>query len=251
MKIYLKKLIDRVKDYSYQLDKLEYLVDIPWVLIDEEQSIQKYIFKRNGELIMSINGNANVGKWEYISSAKSILIDRNIDKILLNHIFFNEAIMALKFDNTDNGFNLINELIIPDLDIEKYLNDLYYSKNNIKTIEIDNGQILEIIDGQFCDNLIGKSVMINGVGILDDYVLNTKKNEKYFIKKGILRRIIKPIKYKIKDMYVYIEHGENGFPQIGDAVYKENGKLKDGKYYISFLEYIHVKDGVIVKKTMF
>ena len=87
MKNYLSNILPRIKQFSQDLDKKEGFVDVPWVIIDELQNQQKYIFKRNGELLMSLNGQVTVGKWEYLSAARSLLIDRNVDKILLNQNF--------------------------------------------------------------------------------------------------------------------------------------------------------------------
>ncbi len=88
MKIYLQELVNRLSQFSEKLDNTTLFIDKPWVLIDTNSDYHKYIFKRNGELIMSLNGQAKVGRWEYLASAKSILIDRIKDKILLNQSFF-------------------------------------------------------------------------------------------------------------------------------------------------------------------
>src|SRR5690625_2626021 len=98
MKLYLSNLLPRLKQFSQSLDQIELIVDQPWVFIDNNLNQQKYIFKRNGELIMSYNGSVTVGQWEYISSARSLLIDRKTDKILLNQNFINNAVMILKRD---------------------------------------------------------------------------------------------------------------------------------------------------------
>ena len=100
---------------------MEIFVEKPWVIIDENQNIQKYIFKRNGELIMSLNGQVTVGRWEYLSSAKSLLIDRVQDKMLLNQNFIDPAVMILKKDNLyDDSLILANEILLPDLNVMNY-----------------------------------------------------------------------------------------------------------------------------------
>ena len=96
MKEYISNIIPRLKDLSLTLDRKENFIEKPWVWLDEDNNQQKFIFKRNGELIMSLNGQAAIGKWEYISSAKSLLIDRIQDKILLNQDFINEEREAAK-----------------------------------------------------------------------------------------------------------------------------------------------------------
>jgi hypothetical protein len=56
-------------------------------MIDDEFEMQKLIFKRDKELIMSKNGKVTIGKWDYFAEAKSLLIDRGFDKLLCNEAF--------------------------------------------------------------------------------------------------------------------------------------------------------------------
>lgn len=41
------------------------LVDKPWAIIDNDGEIQKFIFKRDNKLILSKNGKAKEGHWDY------------------------------------------------------------------------------------------------------------------------------------------------------------------------------------------
>ena len=128
---YLKNLLPRLSKYSESLDKLELFVDHPWVFIDEDNNKHQYIFQRNGNLIMSMNGKGQNGKWEYISTAKSLWIDRGVDKILLNQGFIDKGVMILKKDTLiSEPFMLVNLNIITDLDVKGYLENLIAKKEN-------------------------------------------------------------------------------------------------------------------------
>jgi hypothetical protein len=128
MKIYLKSIVSQLRNFSATLEKASILIDKPWALIDEEFEMQKLIFKKNKELILSKNGQVQIGKWEYFPEAKSLLIDRSSDKkdiILCNEVFIDEGVMVLRIDGLENRFFLLaNENIVPDLDAIKYLNKL-------------------------------------------------------------------------------------------------------------------------------
>ncbi len=78
MKLYLKSISKQLRNYSASLDKISILLDKPWAIIDEEFEMQKLIFKKNKELILSKNGEAIVGKWDYFPEAKSLLIDSSV-----------------------------------------------------------------------------------------------------------------------------------------------------------------------------
>lgn len=100
--------------------------------IDEDGNKETYIFKRNGELVLSFNGTASVGKWEILIAANSLLIDRGIDKLLLKHDFIDNALMVLKRDDFQTSpFVLMNSNTIPDLNAEKYLKTRYTSDGKI------------------------------------------------------------------------------------------------------------------------
>jgi hypothetical protein len=171
---YINNIIPRLKQFSQDLDKMEVFTDVPWVMIDENLNQQKYIFKRNGDFIMSLNGQVTIGRWEYLSKAKSLLIDRIQDKILLNQNFIDPAVMVLKKDGTQNEhFVLANEMIIPNLDIKGYLKKIYYEKYNIKVKKIITGEFLEIYyNNSYAlnhhDNKVLKNkVSIDGINVSD------------------------------------------------------------------------------------
>lgn len=164
MKTYLQDIVKRLSQFSEKLDNTTLFIDKPWVLIDTESNYHKYIFKRDGQLIMSFNGQVQLGKWEYLTAAKSILIDRIKDKVLLNQSFFDSAVMVLKIDGTTNDlFILANEIIIPDLDVKKYLQSVTYRKYNVITRRLENGKTLEIYRGSSEAPLqIGMKATIDG-----------------------------------------------------------------------------------------
>jgi len=62
MRLHLQDLVNRLSQFSEKLDNTTLLIDKPWVLIDAESNYHKYIFKRNGELIMSRNGQSQIGR---------------------------------------------------------------------------------------------------------------------------------------------------------------------------------------------
>ena len=145
MKVYLKSIINQLKSHSLTLDKSSILIDKPWALIDEEFEMQKLIFKKNKELILSKNGQVQIGRWDYFPGAKSLLIDRISDKILCNEAFIDSGVMILRLDGTDSRFFILaNENIIPDLDVNGYLKKLRNKKLKIVEIKMIDGKILEV-----------------------------------------------------------------------------------------------------------
>jgi hypothetical protein len=189
MKLYIKNLVNRLSRFSQKLDNIDLFVDKKWVLIDEEGNQQSYIFERDGDLVMSKNGKVKMGKWKFYPEAQSIKIDRIEDQILLNQAFFDKALMVLKYDGIKNDdlFILADEKKIPDLNIEKYLENIEYLKNN-KVIQLK-------------DRFTGEEIMIkhqiNGVLNIGDQV---------FYGNG---KIINSGKYKLNSLSVItVENGK-------------------------------------------
>ncbi len=102
------------------------------MLINDKNDVIHYTFKKNGELIVSTNGNFVKGKWEILSSDK-ILIENEKLILQLESLFFNENIIVLsKTSKSEELFVLINEEI-------KDKNPLEYLKNLKKIYDEDFG----------------------------------------------------------------------------------------------------------------
>ncbi len=135
---YFKNILPRLTQYSDSLNHKEAFVDKPWVYVDENQNKEQYIFRRDGQLIMSLNGNVQYGKWDFIAPANSLLIDRGVDSVLYNHGFFDKAVMILKVDGfKQQPWMLANEKEIPDLNVEDYLKEKLIEKLQLQKRNIE------------------------------------------------------------------------------------------------------------------
>jgi hypothetical protein len=230
LKLYLQNLIPRLQQFSKSLDKKELFVDKSWVLIDEENDRHQYIFERDGNLIMSFNGQVIQGSWRYIAASDALLLNRRVDEVLLKSAFVDNGIMLLRMDNYDNTTPLIlvNEAVIPDLDIERHLSNIiiqnlhlksfsysgstyYYSDPNdtginINTVFYDErfnktNNSFKIVRGD------GEYQVQNGVVAGFFYIINLNTD------KGII---------KVKSHYQDISEG--------DVVYLDNSIASNGSY---------------------
>lgn len=256
MKIYIQDIVNRLAQFSEKLDNTTLFIEKPWVLIDSNSDYHKYIFKRNGELVMSLNGQVQVGKWEYLSAAKSILIDRIKDKVLLNQSFFDSAVMVLKIDGSNNQlFVLANETIIPDLDVKKYLQSLTYKKFNVITGRLENGKTLEIYRGNNDSQpqiQIGMKVTIDGNEPEDGKYKSQSTGRYYELRNGKVFKITQPFTYQTTNgLTLTIEQTYNDSISVGDLVYKDNELAATGKYKLGVLNNITVVNGVVSKKSIF
>ena len=197
MKVYLKSIVKQLRNYSATLDKTSILIEKPWALIDDEFEMQKLIFKKDKELILSKNGQVQIGKWDYFPEAKSLLIDRNTDKILCNEAFIDKGVMVLRLDGTDSRFFILaNENIVPDLDANRYLKELRYQKLKIAETKLIDGRILEVQrENERSEPQIGNSVTEEAENIEDGKYQLANQNQYYEVKKGRIFKILTETKY--------------------------------------------------------
>jgi hypothetical protein len=109
MKTYIADIIPKIQRFSQKLDNVTKLTNQHWVSIgDIAQSKRVYIFRTNNQLLISDNGIVEKGTWEYLGN-QSLLMDTSEGSYLLKHGFFDQNIIALKIDSTNNYAFFVNE----------------------------------------------------------------------------------------------------------------------------------------------
>lgn len=109
MKTYIADIIPKIQRHSKRLDDLTILTNQHWVVIDEINSTKNtYIFRTNGELLISQNGKVQKARWEYLGN-NSLLIDMDKESYLFKHGFLDSNILALKVENKDEYAFFVNE----------------------------------------------------------------------------------------------------------------------------------------------
>jgi hypothetical protein len=250
MKIYLKSIVNQLRNFSSSLDKTSILIDKPWALIDDEFEMQKLIFKKDKELILSKNGQVQIGKWDYFPEAKSLLIDRNTDKILCNEAFIDKGVLVLRLDGTDNRFFVLaNENIVPDLDANRYLKELRFQKLKIEEIKLVNGRILEVQRANdWQPPLIGNRVTENAEPVEDGYYQLEKQNKFYEIRRGHIFKILTETRYTDPNgQEIIIKQQDNSKIKYGDIVYIFGEKVENGIIDFTESKVIVVREGIIIR----
>lgn len=251
MKVYLKSVVNQLRNYSTTLDKTSILIDKPWALIDENFEVQKLIFKKDKELILSKNGKVQIGRWDYFPEAKSLLIDRNTDKILCNEAFINKGVMVLKLDGTDNSFFVLaNENIVPDLDAARYLKQLRYQKLRIFEANLSDGTILEVQreEDQYEDAKVGNLVSVDSETIDDGKYKLAEPNKYIEIKKGRIYKILTETSYTNPDNQVItIQQQDSWKINNGDYVFISGKQPDTSIINFSKSKNLIVREGKVVR----
>jgi hypothetical protein len=250
MKLYLKSIVKELRNYSATLDKTSILIDKPWALIDDEFEMQKLIFKKDKELILSKNGQVQIGKWDYFPEAKSLLIDRNTDKILCNEAFIDKGVMVLRLDGTDSRFFILaNENIVPDLDANRYLKELRYQKLRIVETKLVDGRILEVSRGsEYNYPAIGNAVTVEADPIEDGKYQLAETKEYYEVKKGRIYKILTETTYTNPDKHEIVIHQQDSWNiRNGDEVFMFGKFIDNATINFSKSKKLIVRDGKVVR----
>ena len=121
MKDYLLSILPRLQRYSQRLDEEANFIEKPWAFVDGDGDTVTYLFRRSHELLVSKQGEVATGRWEYLPTLRSLLIEHEGRKRLYNQGFLDKAVMILRKDGTGELFALANSQMVPDLDVIGYL----------------------------------------------------------------------------------------------------------------------------------
>ncbi len=161
MKYYLLNILDRVKIYSLKLDEEAILYDKSWVIFNDTEDKEVFIFRPDNELLISYNGIVSKGEWEILST-NHILIDMVDKSYMFNVSFVSNELLALNLDGNNEFLIMIEESIknrtmIKTLSqIEHYLDNKYklekvnlpnvnkQTKSTIKHTQISTNQKINL-----------------------------------------------------------------------------------------------------------
>ena len=212
MKTYISDIIPKLQAYSKKLDEETLLTKQHWVAIDETSNSKNvYIFRKNNELLISQNGKVEKAKWEYLGH-NSLLIDRKDESYLYKHGFFDENILALKVDSTNEFAILVNEIQF---------------ETGLNTIAKINGALTQKYIRNSLVDPAGKTRNAPPIS----------NSTQYLEEKLIDGRVIK-IEYKPPYSFV---------PDV-DVFDQKGNPLTDGNYFLTNNKVLSVKNGKIFKR---
>ena len=129
----LRNLIDRVKNLGSQIVDNNLLTDKSWFIVTTLSPTEKvvFIFRKNGDLLLSRNGTVSKAKWETINHAtNSIIIEQDDSLTLFNILILTNEYLLLQKDGTNSLELLIKQ--------EKYNALLQLKKSIPKNVLIND-----------------------------------------------------------------------------------------------------------------
>lgn len=273
MNKFITNFYPRIKDSLVAINKIESLVERSWVWINEQGEHEKYLFLRDNVLLISKQGDVTKCKWQFLSFANSIIIDTPEKTLLFNQGYLFDGLLLLKKDGLGNNLLvMLDEAIIPDYDIETYINNKLKAQKQItpqSTYRIENYHEKQSMDdiefNSYLDNK-GKSILVEKLSyrsvdqeaIVVDLNRNPMQDGLYEIPElnlsidvfhGRVSEYYYINKCQLDEIPCFIHQFDSNIISVGDMIRSENGlAVKDGKYRINYFTKVIVRNGKVAKK---
>lgn len=129
MKTFLVNIPEKILQKSKSLDAKTILTKSTWEIFTDDGTTQLLIFKSNGELLVSTDGNVVKATWEYIPVNQDLLISVEDHSTLLRPAYKDDVFFALQKHGTSEYLFLIDEAVTQSMErtieaLEKYFNQL-------------------------------------------------------------------------------------------------------------------------------
>ncbi|RLJ64394.1 hypothetical protein CLV86_1512 [Lacinutrix venerupis] len=242
---YLKFLFRKVKSLDRKLNNIAFLQDKTWIRISPNGFDEKWFFRKNRVLTLSINGNIVDGSYEFLN--EYLIIEFSNKKILLNQSFIFNDILLLKKDSDDSTFFAFydnskfskNEFLI-------YIENSRKKDLNIKQITLIDNTKAEIIRKPNQKGIIKGNTVLIGGEISKKKLIETKYYY-YELINGKISNIFIKKKYKIYDNEIIIKQKWKEI-SIGDTIVSSNKEVINGRYKIKYIIGIEILDNTIEKR---
>ncbi len=109
MKTFIVNSVKGVVEEKKKFDVSSKLVGREWKMLSDEPAVScKYIFLKDGKLVLSVNGMSTYSTWQ-MATPTSIIMDEGVGTFLYKIVHLDEDIIVLNLDGTDNYCFLIND----------------------------------------------------------------------------------------------------------------------------------------------
>ncbi len=126
-----------LKSYSRGLESKIHLLNKSWTVVDGESEYKRLIFKKNGQLYITVDGKVLESTWEYLPSIEALILKIGENKYLYHEIYLNHVALILKKDSSENQYiAMVNPEKLPDLNLFDYLKkfEFHFKINHGKNI---------------------------------------------------------------------------------------------------------------------
>ncbi len=109
MKTFIVNSVKGVVDQKKKFDVTSKLMGREWRMLSDDPGVNcKYIFLKDGKLVLSVNGISTYTTWQ-MATPTAIIMDEGVGTFLYKIFHLDEDIIVLNLDGTENYCFLIND----------------------------------------------------------------------------------------------------------------------------------------------
>lgn len=141
MRLYTVSIPEKLLKESKSINVSSVLCKNAWIVFQENNSKQVFIFSKDGGLLISEDGRVNHGKWEYIKLNDSVLISDSDGSFLFHAIFNDDKVIVLELDGGNDNLIMFNENELDEFsmisleDLNSYFLEAEQTKQTVKDIK--------------------------------------------------------------------------------------------------------------------
>ena len=175
MKTFKLNIPKELRNWSNALDAKTVLCCRSWVVFNNEDVKEVFIFQEDGTLIVSHNGKVAKTNWEYIAQNTSLIIE-NVDSCtyMLKPTYYDNKVLALQVDGTSEYVIMLNENCIEELMLDSLEKVVQYVGGHQETAD-QAKETSFTLNKSNQENLIGIKTKLNPHEIR---VKSTKSSQK-------------------------------------------------------------------------
>lgn len=139
MKTFLLNIPNEIRNWNNSLDAKSLLCSQSWNVFNDEGIKEVYIFQNDGTLIASHNGKVTKAKWEYIPQNTSLIIENlGADIYMLNPVCYDDKVLTLQVDGTNNFALLISNKFVQQLMLDSVAKVNSYIEEHRQLVHYEN-----------------------------------------------------------------------------------------------------------------
>lgn len=187
MKYYISEIIPRIQQFSKRLDENTLFTSNEWVQFNQD-SLNRiyYIFRKNGELLVTEKGIGKKIKWENLGNGR-ITIEEESTFYHFRIAFYDGLFLVMNLNDTNNYVFFLNETKL-GVDfktigqINSHLEKKYSIKDTKKSEEFDSINFIEENPISSWDLIFGKydSIHVRFSNGLNGFIYFGKQSKKFY-----------------------------------------------------------------------
>lgn len=199
-------IFHQLKPLLQRVDHEGLFLEIPWDYIDSDGVHLTYLFRKDGRLHITRNGEVSDGRWEFLAPLNSLLLSAGDKQRLFQPcLVYADAVLVLQQHGMNKSWILLNPLRVPGLDILDFIRkrqSSYPNQRSSASTEVpQNAEYIRLKNGKFVElkserirlhfnSFVGATAVYKSSGrSLPDGKFNLADNSTYIqVRQGVVIR---------------------------------------------------------------